>query len=275
MSDEYNRLTDLALLMRKRMLKVSLSCGQSTHLGGGMSLVEVIATLYGEILNVNPGEPEMKTRDRFVLSKGHGVLAYFAGLAEAGFISEEKFATFMQNDSDLIAHPILNLKLGIESSNGSLGQGLSFGVGLAWGARRREESHKIYVVMGDGECNEGAVWEAALSAAHLRLANLTAVVDANGFQSDGNTSEVLSTSDLAAKWRSFGWHVLEIDGHSIAELLAAFRSKTELNRPKLILANTVKGKGISFMENNNQWHHARLTQNSYDQAMKELESLCP
>ena len=271
MSTEIDRLADLALNMRKRMLKISLTCGQSTHLGGGLSLVEIIATLYGEILNVNPTQPELTSRDRFILSKGHGVLAYFAGLAEVGFINEEKFATFMQNDSDLIAHPILNLKLGIESSNGSLGQGLSFGVGLAWGARAKQESHRIYVVLGDGECNEGAVWEAALSAAHLKLTNLTAVVDSNSFQSDGNTSDVLSTSDLASKWRSFGWHVFEIDGHNISELLAAFREETELSRPKLILANTVKGKGISFMENNNSWHHARLTQNFHDQALNELE----
>ena len=271
MSTEIDRLADLALNMRKRMLKISLTCGQSTHLGGGLSLVEIIATLYGEILNVNPNEPELTSRDRFILSKGHGVLAYFAGLAEVGFINEEKFATFMQNDSDLIAHPILNLKLGIESSNGSLGQGLSFGVGLAWGAKAKQESHRIFVVMGDGECNEGAVWEAALSAAHLKLANLTAVIDSNSFQSDGNTSDVLSTSDLASKWRSFGWHVFEIDGHNISELLAAFREETELSRPKLILANTVKGKGISFMENNNSWHHARLTQNFHDQALNELE----
>lgn len=272
MSINPDPLEALSLEMRKRILKISLDCGHSTHLGGGLSLVETLAVLYGAIMNVNPENPEMESRDRFILSKGHGVLAYFAALAECGFITEEKFGTFMQNGSDLIAHPVYNPSLGIESSNGSLGQGLSFGIGLAWGALKKAEKYRVYVVMGDGECNEGSVWEAAQSAAHLRLGNLTAVVDSNELQSDGKVSEVLNTRALTEKWKSFGWNVIDVDGHNCNQLIQALELSKNSDIPTVIIANTVKGKGISFMENNNAWHHARMTKNYFDEAMQELSA---
>jgi transketolase len=217
-------------------------------------------------------EPTWDGRDRFILSKGHGVLGFFPALVEAGILSEEKFNTFKKDESDLIAHPVMNLSLGIESSNGSLGQGLSMGVGLALAAIRKKASHRVYVLLGDGECNEGMVWESAMCGAHYRLSNLTAIVDRNGFQSDGESAKVMNEESLSDKWRSFGWDVRDVDGHNVAALLDAFRTPTD-GRPKAIIARTIKGKGVKFMENNNEWHHNRLTKASYEQAVAELEAV--
>jgi transketolase len=271
--EEINQdLSERCKSVRKKILDLSLNCDGPVHLGGGLSMVELIVVLYAKILNYKPELPSWKNRDRFILSKGHGVLGFFPVLAEFEIISEDQLKTFKTNGSDLIAHPIQNLPLGIESSNGSLGHGLSFGVGMSLAARINEFNYKTFVLMGDGECNEGSVWEAAMCASHYALNSLTAIIDFNGLQSDGLSSEIVNSDDLADRWRSFGWEVIEIDGHSITQILQAFESKLSTEKPTAIIAKTVKGKGISFMENNNEWHHNRLTQSKYNQAMLELES---
>jgi transketolase len=264
-------LEDLALMIRLRILKMSYESGQSTHLGGGLSLVDVLAYLYGHELNFRIQETEWDDRDRFILSKGHGVLGFFATLREVGLINEQDVSTFMQNGSEFIAHPIMNLKNAIESSNGSLGHGLSLGIGLAWAAKFKKLTHRVFVLLGDGECNEGSIWEAAMNASELNLNNLVAIIDANGFQSDGPIVESNSYENLNSKWLSFGWTVLKVDGNSMKDLDKVFSKIHYSDGPTLILARTVKGKGVDFMENNNQWHHSRLTKNNYDNAVSALE----
>jgi transketolase len=242
----------------------------SAHLGGGLSMVELMAVLYGRVLRFDKSNPRWEDRDRFILSKGHGVLGYFSALLVAGVIDEDTYKTFKTNGSDLIAHPVMNLDLGIESSNGSLGQGLSMGVGIALAAKKRQKNFCVYVFMGDGECNEGSVWEATMSAAQLKLDNLTAIIDYNKLQSDGDSRTIIDLTDLAGKYRLFGWDVREIDGHDINQILAAFNAPREAGKPRVLVAHTVKGKGISFMENNNEWHHNRLTKANYELALQEL-----
>lgn len=264
---EYQNIEQMARLMRRKILDISHTCNMSAHLGGGLSMVDLTATLYGAVLRHDPANPAWPERDRFILSKGHGVLGYFSALLAAGIISEEKFATFQTNESDLIAHPVMNLELGIESSNGSLGQGLSLGVGLALAAKKRKQAHKVYVLLGDGECNEGSVWEAAMSAAQFKLDNLTAIVDYNKLQSDGAGPDIIDYGVFEDKWKSFGWNVQSVDGHDIPAIHRAFTQADVAGQPKVLVAHTVKGKGIGFMENNNEWHHNRLTKSHYDQAV--------
>ena len=268
MNDEQIKI--LALKMRKKILEISLACNNSAHLGGGLSLVEILATLYGSVMKYDVNNPEWEFRDRFILSKGHGVLPFYASLYFTGFINDDVMNTFKKNESDLISHPVMNMPIGIESSNGSLGHGLSMGVGIAIASKIKSRSNKVYVVMGDGECNEGSVWEAAMSAAHFKLDNLVAILDYNKLQSDGQSELVMDIGNLTQKWISFGWDVYTVDGHSISELFSALNNQHKENKPKILIANTIKGKGISFMENNNAWHHNRLTQNIYDQAILEL-----
>lgn len=269
--DRYE-LERLALRMRRRILDMSLRCEGPTHLGGGLSIVEIMAVLYGSVLKFDPNNPRWDDRDRFILSKGHGVLGLYTVLAEVGLIDEATFSTFKQTDSHLISHPVMNLDLGIESSNGSLGQGLSLAIGISWGARFLGKNHHQYVLLGDGECNEGSVWEAAMAASQMNLGNITAIVDNNGFQSDGSTEVIMTSVSLAERWASFGWEVTVVDGHDLIELSEALESSPTPHRPRCIVARTVKGRGISFMENNNEWHHNRLTQAWYDKAIEEMGS---
>ena len=259
--------------MRHDILNMALSCNSSAHLGGGLSIVEIMAVLYGEILNFDPTNPHWEKRDRFILSKGHGVLGLYTALKEAGFISKETLTTFKTNGSDLIAHPVMNMDLAIESSNGSLGHGLSMGAGMAWAARKKQQTHQVYVLLGDGECNEGSIWEAAMFASHQRLSKLTALVDFNKMQSDGPSSTVLNLNNLPEIWRAFGWTVYEVDGHDVSALLRTLTTVSQQHMPCAVLAHTVKGKGISFMENNNEWHHNRLTQTLFSKAIEELEPI--
>jgi len=264
-------IESLALKMRKKILEMSFACNNSAHLGGGLSLVEIMATLYGEVMKYDVKNPNWENRDRFILSKGHGVLPYYAALNLTGYIDDEKMSTFKKNESDLISHPVMNIPLGIESSNGSLGHGLSMGVGIAIASKKKHRSNKVFVVLGDGECNEGSVWEAAMSAAHFKLDNLVAILDYNKLQSDGSSETVMNIGNLYQKWESFGWDVYSVDCHNVDEIHSALLKDKVKNKPKILIANTIKGKGISFMENNNAWHHNRLTQNFYDQAILELQ----
>ena len=267
---DVQRIEDMATKMRRMILDMSHSCDRSAHIGGGLSVVDIVATLYGAVLKYDSQNAAWEERDRFIMSKGHGALGYYSALSAAGFISESIIATYQTNESDLTAHPVMNMPLGIESSNGSLGQGLSMGIGLALAAKRKAEKHNIYVLLGNGECNEGAVWEAIMSAAHYKLDNLTAIVDNNGLQNDGDSGTIMDCGDVGARWSSFGWNVCSVDGHDIQELYDAFTGRDVPNKPKVVIAHTIKGKGVSFMENNNEWHHNRLTKKHYEQALQEM-----
>lgn len=271
--DIIKKCRDAAFEMRKDALKMTLCTGNTgAHVGGGLSMIEVMATLYMGIMKYDIQNPLMEERDRFILSKGHGVLALYTALNQAGFVSKEDLWNFKSNDTQLYGHPSLNQDIGIEFSSGSLGQGLSLGVGvcLAMKMKKNTES-RSFVLLGDGECNEGSVWEAAASASHYKLNNLVAIVDKNQIQYDGLTDNVLSMSPLDEKWKSFGWRVVVVDGHNIEELHDALSLRDE--KPLAIIANTVKGKGISFIENDPKWHNSRLTQTQYDAAISELESI--
>jgi transketolase len=258
--------------MRKHSLDMALAAGaKGAHLGPGFSMVEIMATLYTAAFRHDPNNPQWPDRDMFILSKGHGVLGYYTILAECGYFPMELLKTFETKDSPLAGHPSIHRDLGIDFSTGSLGHGLSLGVGTALAARMDGRPSDTYVYMGDGECDEGTVWEAAMAARQFRLDNLVAIVDRNRIQSDGFSRDILDLGDMAEKWRSFGWSVREVDGHDIPELLNAFHHKSRPSGlPYVIVANTVKGKGVSFFENSPQWHHNKLTRQQYTDAMAEL-----
>lgn len=269
--DVLRRIAQMSRRMRERALNMALTAGgNSTHFGGGLSIIDITATLYGGVMRFDRNNLEWNERDRFVLSKGHGVLGYYTALAEAGFIPEEDLATFEKSESYLLGHPVMNRSKGIEFTNGSMGMGLSLGIGVALAGKRRNSTYKVYVLLGDGECNEGSVWEAAMAASQFKLDNLVAIFDRNNFQLGGSNSDVMSVGDLAQKWRSFGWDAVEVDGHNIGELYDAFRRTGAPHTPVAIIAKTVKGKGFSFSENNNAWHHASLTKSQYESALAEL-----
>ena len=267
------KIENMALFMRRKILEISYCSSHAAHLGGSLSMVEIMATLYAHILNFDKANPYWTERDRFILSKGHGVLGLYSALLAVGFIDEKKYNTYLTNESDLIAHPVMNLDLGIESSNGSLGQGLAMGIGIAYAAKKnRDLKCKAYVLLGDGECNEGSVWEAVMLAPQLKLDNLIAIVDYNKLQSDMTPScDIIDFGNLAAKFEAFGWDVYDVDGHDIIQLIDTFEAKHQPRKPKMIVANTTKGKGVSFMENNNEWHHNILTESKYELALAELE----
>ena len=266
-----HELEDQALEIRKVMIEMGYSCGTSAHFGGGLSMVELLTFLYGNVLKYDIKNPKWEKRDRFILSKGHGVLGFYATLYAFGFIGKEELDSFQQDESEFIAHPIMDLDFGIESSNGSLGHGLSLGVGIAMAAKLKKEDFKVFVMLGDGECNEGSVWEAIMSAYHHKLNNLVAIVDRNSMQNDGESKDVMDFYALDKAWEGFGWNVLKIDGHNFLEIDKAFKLNKNSDKPTVIIANTIKGKGISFMENVPSWHHGKLTENTYQQAMQELE----
>jgi len=266
-------IQDMAKRMRRKVLDMALTAGaSSSHFGGGLSIVDITATLYGQIMNLDPKNPEWADRDRFILSKGHGVLGYYTALSEIGYISEKDLKTFEKDGTYLYGHPVINRSKGIEFSNGSLGMGLSLGIGVALAGKRKKIDYKVYVLMGDGECNEGSVWEAAMAGPHYKLDNLVAIIDKNNLQQTGTNSEIMSVGDLVSKWKSFGWQVFEIDGHNVTEIYNTFLSVKNQNGPVAIVANTVKGKGFSFSENNNSWHHAPLSSSQYEVALEELKN---
>ena len=267
--EDINNLTKDTLLVREKILNLAYESGGGQHLGGGLSMIEIMCYLYGHYLNISPKNLDNECRDRFILSKGHGVLGFYPILNKYGFIADKLLSTYKKEGSELISHPIKNIKNGIESSNGSLGHGLSYACGIAFGLKKRRIEAKVVTLIGDGECNEGSIWEAAMSASALRLNNLTCIVDNNKLQSDGETKEIIDCSRLYDKWTAFGWEVKKIDGHDFGAIDSAFKAKVK--GPKLILASTIKGKGIEFMENNNEWHHGRLTESLYLKAIEELK----
>ena len=259
--------------IKRKILEMAYVAGSSSsHFGGALSIVEIISTLFAHQLNIKKDDPEWLERDRVILSKGHACLAYYAALSEIGFLSEEDLKTFEKDGSILSGHPVKSPKHGIEFSTGSLGIGLSIGLGLALGAKKKKKTNKVYVIIGDGECNEGSIWESALAAPNLKLDNLVVIIDKNNFQQTGSTENIMNTNKLKDKWVSFGWSVREVNGHDVNELLNYFSSlKDNSNTPHLLIANTIKGKGFSFSENNNDWHHAVMTKANYEKAMQELK----
>ena len=262
---QIEKIVDLAKKMRKSVLELSLNCGEAAHIGGGLSIVDIMATLYGSLLRLDFKNPI----DRFILSKGHGFLGLLSALHCTGYINKNDAMKFQTNGSELIAHPIMNPELGIESSNGSLGQGLSYGTGLAIAYKKKKKNGSIFVLVGDGECYEGAIWEAAITATESNLENLVLIVDCNGFENDGAINDKMNFDELIAKWTGFGWNTISCDGHNISELLVSLKTRGA-NKPTAVIAKTVKGKGVPFMENNNDWHHGRLTQKLFDEAIKGL-----
>lgn len=262
----------MAKRMRKKALDLALSAGNNgAHLGSGLSIIEIMAVLYGGIMKFHPKDPRWEGRDRFILSKGHGTLGYYTALAEVGLISFEELATFEKNGGFLPGQPVMNPDKGIEFSSGSLGHGLSLGIGVALAGKRRDTKFRVYVLMGDGECNEGSIWEAAMAARHYNLSNLVAIIDANDMQSDGARCDIMG-ADYEAMWRGCGWDVVVTDGHNVDSLYETLLSANRPDTPRAIIAKTVKGKGVSFMEGNNEWHHNRLTPAQYDTAIGELNS---
>ena len=256
--------------VRRHILDMTYGTGNTgAHLGGSLSAVELLSCLYIGVLHYRAYEPGWEGRDRVILSKGHAAMALYAVMAEAGIIDVDQLSDFKKDGSLLGAHPSLNGLCGIEFASGSLGQGLSLGVGSCLGLIRKSNcKSRVFVILGDGECDEGSVWEAAASAAHFNLSQLVAIVDANQMQYDGNTNEIMDMSPLAEKWRAFGWDVAEIDGHNVKEVLSAYKHHS--NRPYVIIANTIKGKGISFIENDYRYHNARLSRQLYEEALAEL-----
>lgn len=265
------RIERMAKRMRKNALDMALAAGaDSSHFGGGLSTIDITATLYGAIMRYNPNDPQWSDRDRFILSKGHGVLGYYTALVEAGFVPVGDLLTFEKTGSYLLGHPVINRTKGIEFSTGSLGMGLSLGIGVALAGRRRNRDYRVFILMGDGECNEGSIWEGAMAGCQFKLNNLSVIIDRNNFQQTGSNLEIMSVGDLTEKWRSFGWDAIEVNGHNCDELYGAFVEATDSERPVAIIANTIKGKGVSFAENNNAWHHAVLTKSQYETAIDEL-----
>lgn len=250
---------------------------QGSHIGSILSVADIIAVLYNDIANINPQNPKMPERDRIILSKGHAGAAIYAALAEKGFFDVEELKTHYANGSRLSGHVSHKGVPGIELSTGSLGHGLSVAAGMAYAAQKDGKQHKIYVICGDGECDEGAIWEAALVAHHYKLDNLIAIIDNNKMQSLDFCENTISLLPFADKWRSFGWNVIDIDGHDYHALKEAFyKAKSFKGKPTVIIANTIKGKGISFMENNILWHY-RFPHDGeeYDKSIAELEENKP
>ena len=260
-----------ALRIRRNILTMISRAG-SGHPGGSLSAVEIVTSLYFRVMKFNPDDCNWGDRDRFVLSKGHAAPVLYAILSEIGYIPYEELFTLRQLDSRLQGHTECRLVPGIEMSAGALGQGLSFSTGVALAARLDKKEFHTYTLLGDGECDEGQVWEAAMAAAHYKLNNLTAIIDNNGIQLDGFNKDIMNIEPLSRKWASFGWYVIEADGHSFKQLINAFeKAKLVEEKPTVIIAHTVKGKGVSFMENNPDWHGKAPTEEELNRALRELE----
>lgn len=242
-----------------------------SHIGTSFSIADLLAVLYGKTLCVDPSDPMWPARDRFVLSKGHGCAALYAALAERGFFAFERLDTFYQNGSSLPGHASHSAVPGVEVSTGSLGHGLSIACGMALAAKRDEQSHRVFALLSDGECDEGSTWEPVLFAPHHGLDNLIAIIDYNKIQSLGRVEDVLNLDPLADKWRSFGWAVHEVDGHDIEQVdEVLFNIPLEKGSPSCIIAHTVKGKGVSFMENKLLWHYRSPQGEEFEAALAEL-----
>jgi len=243
---------------------------KSGHTGGSLSSVEILVTLFYKIMRINPKNPIWEHRDRFILSKGHSVEVYYSILADLGFFPKEELENYCKYRSMLTGHPTTKVP-GVEVNTGALGHGLAVGIGMAIAGKMDNKDYRVYVLMGDGELDEGSVWEAAQIAAHYQLDNLVGIVDRNRLQISGDTEEVLKLENLVDKWASFGWQVIQVNGHDIEELVRVFeRIPLVEKKPHLVIARTVKGKGISFIEGDKSWHHRVPNDEEYEKALEEL-----
>ena len=263
-------LKEKAKEIRKSIVSM-ITEAKSGHPGGSLSVTDILTALYFSEMNVDPANPKMEGRDRFVLSKGHAAPAIYATLAEKGYFSKDELMTLRKFGSRLQGHPDMKKLPGIEISTGSLGQGLSVANGMALNAKIFDENYRTYVVLGDGEIQEGQIWEAAMTAAHYKLDNLCAFLDSNNLQIDGNVSEIMGVEPLDKKWEAFGWNVIKIDGHDFEQILSALDKAREYKgKPTMIIAKTIKGKGVSFMENVCGFHGVAPTLEELERALAEL-----
>jgi transketolase len=265
------KMKAVAKKIRRHIVTMTGRAG-SGHPGGSLSAVEIVTTLYFKIMRHKPHDPHWPDRDRFILSKGHAAPVLYATLAECGYFPAAQLVTLRQLDSLLQGHTDCNLTPGVEMSAGALGQGLSFALGVALAGRLNKQDYRVHVLLGDGECDEGQVWEAAMASAHFKADNLVAIVDNNGQQIDGWNRDVMNLEPFPAKWQAFGWRVIEVDGHNFPQLIQAFKQAKQVKgQPTVIIAHTVKGKGVSFMENNPDFHGAAPNDIEVKLALKELE----
>ena len=260
MSPTSNELKDIAKVVRRDVLTMTLEAG-SGHIGGSLSAVDLLTVLYWDRMKLNPERPQWDDRDRLVLSKAHASPALYAVLARRGYFDVKELMTFRKLKSLLQGFPDMQRTPGIDASVGSPGQGLSIANGIAMAARRDNRTFRVFCLMGDGEAHEGQIWEAAMTAAHHGLDNVCAIVDRNMMMGDGSTEEIVALTPLVEKWRTFNWHVIEVDGHNIEQMMAAFsEASSTRGRPSLVLARTRKGKGVPFMEGRPDWHDRKLTE---------------
>jgi transketolase len=260
-------LQEIAKELRQDIIESIYHAG-SGHPGGSLSCIDILTVLYFYKMKLKPNEPEWENRDRFIMSKGHAVPAQYAVLARAGFFPKEELKTLRQPGSRLQGHPYITLP-GIEATTGSLGQGLAVGNGMALAGKLDKKDYHVYVLLGDGELQEGDVWESVMSSANFKLDNITAIVDNNGLQQSETVDNTKSLGDLKGKFESFGWYVIEINGHDLEQIKSALDEETD--KPKMIIAKTVKGKGVSFMENKLEWHGVAPNKEEYEKAMEELK----
>lgn len=264
-------LTATAKEIRKDIIRM-LGAAGSGHPGGSLSAADIVTALYFRVMRHDPANPRWPQRDRCVLSKGHAAPVLYAAMTHAGYFPREELMTLRRFGSRLQGHPDYRRLPGLEASTGSLGQGLSIGAGIALAARLSKQSYRTYVIVSDGECDEGQTWEAAAFAAFHRLDHLTAILDYNQFQLEGAVKEILDLEPMVEKWRSFNWSVREIDGHNMPQIVEALEwAQTNTTRPAIIIAHTIKGKGVSFMENNNHFHGVAPTPEETTKALAELE----
>ncbi len=264
-------LAAIAKRLRRHIITMTGTAG-SGHPGGSLSAVEIATTLYFKLLRHKPSDPQWPDRDRFILSKGHAAPLLYATLAECGYFPIDELLTLRRLDSRLQGHADRTTTPGVEMSAGALGQGLSFAIGVALAGRLNAQKYRVYVLLGDGECDEGQVWEGAMAAAHFKVDNLVAIIDNNEIQLDGWNRDIMNLDPLNKKWQAFGWHVIEVDGHNLSQLIAAFdQAKSVKGQPAVIIAHTIKGKGVSFMENNPDFHGKAPNAAEVKIALKELE----
>ena len=267
---DVKRLEKQAIELRQDIVNM-IYAAKAGHPGGSLSAVDMITALYFHVLNIDPQNPDWQDRDRFILSKGHACPALYAALARRGFFDPKILGTLRQYHSILQGHPDMNKVPGLDMTAGSLGNGLSIGVGMALSAVLHKQDYMTYVMLGDGEIQEGMVWEAAMAANHHKLKNLVAIVDCNGVQINGWTNDVMTVEPLADKWQAFGWKVVEVNGHHMTDVLTALHTAKTMRHPTAILMRTVKGKGVSFMEDNPKWHGAAPSDEELVQAIVEIK----
>lgn len=259
-----------ANIIRRDIIEM-ISNAKGGHIGGALSIADIMAVLYFHILKIDPENPEWEDRDRVVLSKGHASAAWYAALAERGYFPKEELLTFDHINSRLQGHPDMNKTPGVDMSSGSLGQGISAALGIALAARYLKKTYRTFVILGDGETQEGQVWEAAMVAAHYKLDNLIAILDYNKLQLYGETNTIMNIEPVIEKWRVFGWNTIEINGHRINEIVQALEEAVKFEgKPTIVVAHTIKGKGVSFMENKVEWHSLAPTKEQAKQVLKEL-----